>query len=378
MLSFGRALGAHFPCLSAQWKAKAELDISVVGAGGAIGRGIVALLVADRVLKPTERLQIIGRGGGASERALYGLRSDLTDAYVETAPQIDIGLGPHDLVGDVVIMTAGVTPSARPGGEMSRDDVALANLAVFEAYARALARHGQGQEVVVVVTNPVELGVAVFAEHIGARRVIGIGAYSDSLRFRREIASDLGVPRQLVSGYVGGEHGEHLVPLWSSVRVFGLEPEEVRGVLTRLRPSGLGSFRAQVEDARDSIKHLLTGDTQAAYEAVEAMPADVRVRLRPELTHLSGSKTVMATANVTVDMVRQIVEGREMSVAGQVALDDTHAAYGLQGVLGLPLIVSNQGVVRVQSPPLWADEEDALRRAAESIRAKINHWRALS
>ncbi len=115
------------------------MDISVVGAGGAIGRGIVALLVADRVLKPTERLQIIGRGGGASERALFGLRSDLTDAYVETAPQIDIGLGAEDLVGDVVIMTAGVTPRARPGGEMSRDDVATANLAVFSPM-RALSQ----------------------------------------------------------------------------------------------------------------------------------------------------------------------------------------------------------------------------------------------
>ncbi len=353
------------------------MDISVVGAGGAIGRGIVALLVADRVLKPTERLQIIGRGGGASERALYGLRSDLTDAYVETAPQIDIGLGPEDLVGDVVIMTAGVTPGARAGGTMSRDDVASANLAVFDSYARALAKHGQGQEVVVVVTNPVELGVAIFAEHIGARRVIGIGAYSDSLRFRREIASDLGVPRQLVSGYVGGEHGEYLVPLWSSVRVFGMEPDEAHQALARLRPTGQGSFRVQVAQARDSIAHLLTGDTQAAYEALEAMPADVRVRLRPELTHLSGSKTVMATANVTVDMVRQIVEGREMSVAGQVALDEAGGPYNLRGVLGLPLIVSNQGVVRVHSPPLWADEEDALRQAAQSIRAKIAHWRTL-
>jgi len=32
------------------------MDISVIGAGGAIGREIVAQLVAGRVLKPTERL----------------------------------------------------------------------------------------------------------------------------------------------------------------------------------------------------------------------------------------------------------------------------------------------------------------------------------
>jgi len=59
------------------------MDISVIGAGGAIGWEIVAQLVAGRVLKPTERLQLVGKHGGASERVLFGLRSDLTDAYTE-------------------------------------------------------------------------------------------------------------------------------------------------------------------------------------------------------------------------------------------------------------------------------------------------------
>ncbi len=59
------------------------MDISVIGAGGAIGRETVTQRVAGRVLKPTERLQLVGKRGGASERVLFGLRSDLTDAYAE-------------------------------------------------------------------------------------------------------------------------------------------------------------------------------------------------------------------------------------------------------------------------------------------------------
>lgn len=100
------------------------MDVSVIGVGGDIGRGIVAQIVAGRVLRPTERLQLVGRGGGASERVLYGLRSDLTDAYAETAPQMDIALRPEDVVADVVVMAAGVTPGAQAAGTMSRDDVA--------------------------------------------------------------------------------------------------------------------------------------------------------------------------------------------------------------------------------------------------------------
>jgi malate dehydrogenase len=352
------------------------LDISVIGAGGAIGREIVAQLVAGRVLKPTERLQLVGRRGGESERVLYGLRSDLTDAYAENAPQMDIALAPEEVVGDLIVMAAGATPGPGAGGAMSRDDVAHANRPVFAAHARALARHGQGREVVVMVTNPVELGVTVMARELGARRVIGIGAYSDSLRFRREVAADLGVPRQLVSGFVAGEHGTNLVPLWSSVRVYGLDEGETAQAVRGLRGGGTPSdFPARVAQARESLRPLFPVDTRAAFEAVESLPPDVRVLLRPELTHLSGARTVMATANVTVDMVRQMMEGREMSVAGQVMLEG-EGVYGIRGALGVPLIVSHQGVVRVLSPPLWQEEVRALHEAAAAVGEKIAQWTA--
>ena len=351
------------------------MDISIIGAAGSIGREIVGQIVAGRLLRPTERLQLVGRSGGASEAVLFGLRSDLTDAYAETAPQLDIALSPEDVVGDVIVMAAGVTPGARAGGTMSRDDVALANRPVFEDYARSLAKYGQGQEIVLLVTNPVELGVSVFAEHVGARRVIGMGAYSDSLRFRREVAADLGVPRQLVSGYVAGEHGTNLVPLWSSVRVFGLDAGETEAAVHRLRSHGsYADFQALIAHARLSIQSLLTTDVGEAFDRVDAMAADVRVLLRPELTHLSGSKTIMATANAAVDMVRQILEGREINVAGQVLLDGM-SAYGLYGVMGLPLILSNQGVVRVQTPTLWPEELEALQSAADAIAEKIDRWK---
>jgi malate dehydrogenase len=347
------------------------VDISVIGAGGAIGREIVAQIVAGRVLRPTERLQLVGHGAGASARALYGFRSDLTDAYAETAPQMDIALTPEDVVADVIVMSAGVQS---PTLTTSRDDMALGNLSLFRSYARALARYGHGQEVVLVVTNPVELGVTIFAREIGAGRVVGIGAYSDSLRFRREVAADLGAPRQLVSGFAAGEHGANLIPLWSSVRVYGFDAEETAAAVARMRgDTSLLEFTARVNAAHESIAHLLLTDTRQAFELVNRMPPDVRVLLRPNLTHLSGSKTVMATANATVDMVRQMVEGREMSVAGQVLLEGD-GFYGIRGAFGVPLILSNQGVVRVQTPSIWSEEVVALHGAAMEIGRKITRW----
>lgn len=77
---------------------------------------------------------------------------------------------------------------------------------------------------------------------------------------------------------------------------------------------------------------------------------------------------------MTVDMVTQILEGREMSVAGQVKTEGD-GVWGIRGVLGVPLIVSNQGVVRVLAPLVWQDEARALHEAALAISQKIDGWR---
>ena len=62
-----------------------------------------------------------------------------------------------------------------------------------------------------------------------------------------------------------------------------------------------------------------------------------------------------------------------MSVAGQVMLEGD-GVYGIRGVLGMPLLVSHQGVVRVLAPPVWQEEARALHEAAAAISEKIARW----
>lgn len=350
------------------------MDISVIGAGGAIGREIVAQIVSSRVLRPTERLQLVGNATGTSARSLYGFRSDLTDAYTESAPQIDIGLCPEDVVGDLIVFVAGATLGEKP---VSRDSLALINRDIFEKYAYGLSRHGHGHEIVLVVTNPVELGVSIFAEALGYKRVIGIGAYSDTLRFRREIAYDLGMPRQMVAGYVVGEHGDNMVPLWSSVRIYGFTQDETDEVVMSMQGKDPTlSFAKRLNQMRSTLHTVTTQDTRAAFDEIDQMPPDIRVVLRPHITQQSGSRTVMATSNVTVDMTRQIVGGNEMSVAGQVLLENTGFC-GTKGVFGVPIILSSQGVMRVINPPVTELERKAILQASKTIQAKIANWRSL-
>lgn len=340
----------------------------MIGASGDCGREIVAQLVTLGALMPTERLQLVGRAGGRSSQILYGLCSDLNDAYAEKAPMLDVALAPEEIVADVIVMAAGATVA---GKITSRAELSSINLPIFEQYAQAIARHGYGHEVVIIVTNPVELAVEVFSRHLGRHRVIGVGAYSDSLRFRREIAADLGVRRQLVKGFIVGEHGEGMVPLWSSVKIHGMTADELRDARRQLRRDRLVSqFPNEVLQAKEVvIGHIQKGDILPAYRYVDSLPPDLRVVVKPFVTHVSGAKTITATANVTVDLVQNLLEGREVVVSGQVQLDGEF--YGLRTPFGVPIVVTPFGWTQVVPLQLWAEEAELLDKMATQLNQRL-------
>jgi malate dehydrogenase len=340
-------------------------ELAVIGASGDVGREIVTQALRERVLAPAGRLQLVGRADGAGK--LLGLMNDLTDAYAEVAPTLEVVVEPERVTADVVVMTAGATVG---GSIVSRADLAQTNLPIFERYARALAEHGLGHEVVLVVSNPVELGVQIFSQYLDRHRVIGIGAYSDALRFRRELASELNIRRQRVEAFVVGEHGDGLVPLWSSVRVHGLDAEQHLATLHRLRGErSAAQFPTEVAQHKQAIWACLQqGRVREAFERVDQMPPDVRVVLRPYVTQLSGAKTAAVTATVTVDLVRTLLEGREVVVAGQVQLDGEF--HGLRGPVGVPIVVTPRGWTRVVELPMWSEEVELLlaTRAGSNLR----------
>ncbi|QJW35122.1 lactate/malate family dehydrogenase [Cellulosimicrobium protaetiae] len=358
------------------------MDVAVVGATGDVGRQVCTQIVERRVLPPTARLQLVGRAGGASGRAVHGLRADLVDAYDEHAPLLDVAHSPEDVTADVIVVAAGLTPPARTGADPDRRVLAATNGAVLAEYADAIARHGSGHEVVVVVTNPVELGVAVMAERLGRHRVLGMGAWLDTLRFRRELAVELGVRRHRVGGFVGGQHGEDAVPLWSTVRVSGLDADErARAVAALRRGRTLDALPDEIASAKTELARVAAEDMGAAFDLIDTWPADLRLVTRPWMTHQSGAKTPAGTASATVDLLEVILDGREIVVAGQVALDGElggrlagptggrGAPDGgpFRGVLGVPVVLGPGGWTRVLLDDLPDDEARRLTDAADGV-----------
>jgi malate dehydrogenase len=335
------------------------MNIAIIGACGDVGRQISQQIVSERLLGRDERLVLVGNAGGASARSAYGLAADLTDAYAEIRPRIEVVLDPAEIKADLIVAAAGVTPKSVLGSILlSRDGLAEGNAKVFRRYAQAIAANGHGHEIVVCIANPVELAVSIFAQHLGRSRVVGMGAFLDSLRFRQEIAASLSIRRQRIHAFVAGEHGSLAVPLWSGVHIYGYSEAELAEALGRIRNGvRIENLWDAVTQAQAELSSLIQdGKVQEAYAVLEKYPPDVRVVTRPFVTHYSGAKTVIGTARATMEFIRTITQGADVLVSGQVALDGE--SYGIHGVIGVPFVVGNRGVDRVFELPI----DDAERR----------------
>ena len=357
------------------------MDISVIGASGGCGREIVTRLVSEGLLGRRELLQLVG-GNPASNRPsyLHGMRADLQDAYAENIPEIDVTNDAGDIVGDIVVMAAGMTlpvDAGKAGSVQSRDDLALGNARLFEHFAAAVARNRKGNPpLVIIVSNPVELGVHVFCRHLPREYVLGMGAFSDSQRFRWEIASQLGIGRQRVSASMAGEHGLGMVPLWSTVRIHGLRDEELQATIARLRDGTTSAdFPARLAAEHAALMSGMMADPDSgpvrALERVACLPPDLRVALKPFPVHYSQAKTVSATATATIEFVKALCEGRAVEICAQY---QHLGEMGIYGPIGNRLILDGSVRRVVPGDDLTHEEIALLQSCGARCLKKIREW----
>lgn len=347
------------------------MNISIIGAAGEVGRSLATHLLRSGLMTTADELQLVGHGVEGTERTVLAERVDLLDAFDEKAPRIEVAAAPEEVTGDMVVMAAGATVSKQT---RTRRELAAKNRPLFEAFAAALASNAAGQEGVVIVTNPVELGVEIFSRHLDRHRVLGMGAQQDSLRFARAIASSAGVRRDRVHAWVLGEHGEAQVPLWSSVRLLGEPSEEDKQRIEALRAGRwLSHVPSEIEPHKQRMFELLADERiRDAFDAVEALPPDLRIMLEPFITAHCLHSTPNATANATLDVIRALRSARESVVGAQVRLEGE--VFGLSTPIGVPVLVDSGGWSRVVCPPLSEEEDRRLAVAAEAIRANLAQW----
>lgn len=121
---------------------------------------------------------------------------------------------------DVILVSAG--EARTPGVKMTRRDLAIKNAKIVKTIAEATSPRNRGAKYV-VISNPVDAMGMVCKKYTKADFVISAGTNLESLRFRAKIAQMLGVPVSQVQGWVGGEHGDAAIPLWSTTKIDGVQ-----------------------------------------------------------------------------------------------------------------------------------------------------------
>ena len=231
---------------------------------------------------------------------------------------------------DVCVITAGLP--RKPG--MSRMDLLETNAKIVGDVTRQLVA-GSPDAVIIVVSNPLDEMTALCAEVSGfpKRRVMGQAGMLDTARFKHFVAERLETSPAKVEAMTLGSHGDTMVPVPSQVKVDGrpltelLDESAVEEIVQRTRDGGA-----------EIVAFLKTG---SAY---------------------------YAPSSAAAAMVRAVVEdtGEVMPVCAWL-----EGQYGIKDVyLGVPARIGREGVRELVELPLTDEELEALRTAAEAVRAK--------
>lgn len=187
--------------------------IAVMGAGR-VGGEVAFTLIFERYV--TE-LSLVDVAPGVAEMTKEEMHHAIANhgfnirinAYTKSSEVSD---------ADLIIVAAGFPRTP----DMSRRDLAARNAGIVkEVVENSLDKNPKAWYF--VITNPVD-AMATLANRAadGKRQVIGTGTNLETSRFRTILSRRLNVPIGSIEAFVGGEHGEAAVTLWSMVKINGV------------------------------------------------------------------------------------------------------------------------------------------------------------
>jgi L-lactate dehydrogenase len=288
----------------------------------------------------------LAQSGAAEEIAIVDLNKDLMRGQVLDLihgapyyPTVKINEGDKNDYADarVIVITAGA--KQKPGE--SRLELLKKNVKIIEGIVADIVEQNSNA-VIVVVSNPVDVLTFFAWKKSGwpRHRVIGSGTVLDSARLRYLISDHCNVDVKNVHAYIIGEHGDSELAAWSMCHIGGVPLDEF--LLTKSTSELIEKDKKIIEQSvKDSAYHIIDYKG-ATYYAVG-----------------------MALVRITLTILRN--ERSILSVS--ICLD---GEYGLNDVcLGVPCVVSAQGVEEIIEKKLPENEQKSLEQSAEVLKESI-------
>ena len=204
------------------------MKVSIIGGGGRVGASAAFALQCAGIVSEMHILD-------ANEQTAAGEALDLMHGTSVTGDQ-RIYAGNYDWCGDseMILITAGL----RRKPDESRLDLINRNVALFKQILDSLKTSGMRKDAIIfVVSNPVDVLTRLAIDHLkhDPTKVIGLGTQLDTARFRSLIALETGLPPSQIKALIVGEHGDSMVPVWSSATAAGVALLKFPGFTTALQ-----------------------------------------------------------------------------------------------------------------------------------------------
>ncbi len=304
------------------------MKVSIIGGGGLVGSCTAFALQAGGVVRSIALLDV-------NQELADGQALDLLHGAPLMADQ-EIAAGGYEHIADsdLVCITAGL----RRKPNESRLDLINRNVDLFLTILQQVQEAGlRPDALVLVVSNPVDVLTYLATRRLSLPpgQVLGLGTQLDTIRFRSLIARELNVPPRQVSALILGEHGDSMVPIWSSATVAGLPLTKWPGWSTQL--------------------------ANRIFERTRGSGAEV-IRKKGGAGFAVGVAIAEVIHSVALDS-RRVLPVSSLQ----------EGTYGLRDVcLSVPTVVGRRGVLQKVQVPLWPKEEQALLRSASVLRQTLD------
>lgn len=304
-----------------------------------IGTGMVGMSYAYALLNQNacDQLVLID----INQKRAMGEAMDLNHGLAFSGSHMKISAGEYSDCqdADIVAICAGI--AQKP--EESRLDLLSRNAEVFSSIIQPVLSSGF-HGIFLVATNPVDImtHIAQTLSGFPCSKVIGTGTALDTARLRYLLGDYFQVDPRNMHAYVIGEHGDSEFVPWSQAM---LATHPILDLCQQLQTCSYAHMKKIEEDVRT-----------AAYKIIEAKNA----------TYYGIG---MAMVRIT-----KAIFGDENCVLTVSAM--LQGEYGLEGTyLGLPCILSREGIREILSLPLTQTEQEQLTASFHSLKELFSNLR---
>jgi L-lactate dehydrogenase len=304
------------------------MKISIIGGGGLVGSCAAFALQMGRIAREIALVDVnADLCAGQALDVLHGT-SSVADQTIST------GSYEHIPSSDCICITAGL----RRKPDESRLDLINRNVDLFLSILGEVNKAGvKPTATVLVVSNPVDVLTYLAADRLKlpTSQVLGLGTQLDTIRFRSLIADKLKTAPTQVNALILGEHGDSMVPIWSSAAIGGLLLDKFPGWSSNL------------------ASELFTCTKGSGAEVIKLK---------------GGAGFAVGVAIADVIHAIALDSGKILPVSSVQT-----GCYGIKQVaLSTPTVVGRAGVIATHEIELWPKEVQALRTSANTLRQTID------